>query len=159
MSTPVPVPPPSPPPSLVSKHSGFRGILPGCLMVLASLLVIGGFFGIVIGLNWTQFSAGLVAEQQIEAARQAELPSDQLTRIEAAVIDVRDRYVAGQLTREQVNAMGERLYNDPRVIRGITEAWYVKDEAEREGEPPDVAAAFEAVAGFGDRGSGTGISP
>jgi len=83
----------------------------GIVLVLAMCLVAAG--GYWLWNNAKSLASGVAAEGIIQAVESSDMTDDQKSRIVSRVEQVRDDFVAGDITLEQVGEIGKRISESP----------------------------------------------
>lgn len=112
------------PPSRRSRVPARRGgILAGCLVVAAIVLVLVVIAGIYVGMNWKGWVASGMQQITTKVVTDSGLPQDQKTQIISDITSLTDEFKAGKVSLDQMQKVGQEIAQSPLLpLAGVQAA-------------------------------------
>lgn len=125
------------------------GVLKGCLISLAILLVLAIAAGVYVYLNWKSWAAAGMKMGAEAAITDTSLPQDQKTRMITRIGTVADDWQNGKVTNEQFGKAIEAVMEGPilplAIVAGV-ERQHINPSALSTEEKADASRALQRVA-------------
>lgn len=124
------------------------GMLQGCLIVVAILVVIGIAVGIFAAMNWRDWAADLMSVAAKEVINESDLPGSEKPEIIAVFDEVAEGFRNKQVTFEELGDIFEGFEDAPVFWIGLTmqfEGSYVQPSGLSDEEKADAALTLNRV--------------
>jgi hypothetical protein len=117
-----------------------KGIASGCLIAIVIVVIIFVGGGIYVAKNYRIWAAKGVTFAMTAVINESDLPGQEKAEIATALALVRENYIAGDITLEELGIILEAMANCPAIAVGMVmqfEASYVTPSALRDAEKAD----------------------
>ncbi len=130
------------------KSGGCRNIAIGCGIAVLVVVIIGGVAGWYIGRNIKSWSAQGIAAVLESGIREMQLPADQEQRLLAKVDYLKNEFIAGNITFEQLGEIGLRLSEGTFFQAGmihLAETQYIQPSGLSDEEKVEGSLAMQRI--------------
>lgn len=124
------------------------GVLQGCLVALAIVLVLGIIGGIVIFMNAKKWSSAMVVMGFKALVTEAQIPEAEKPEIHAIIDEVRNAYLDDTITLDEIGGLLGDFETNPAIAMGMImhfDAVYVQSSALTDEEKADAALTLNRV--------------
>ncbi|MEK7866934.1 MAG: hypothetical protein AAB434_09655 [Planctomycetota bacterium] len=128
--------------SVLESHSNRRGgVLKGCLIVAAILVVLAACAGVYVALKWKSWAADAARAAVRDSVEGSQLSEDQKKRVIARIDRFADDFESGKVSIEQVTKVFEEIASGP--LLPLTMVYAAKEKYIK----PSALSADEKAAG------------
>jgi len=104
------------------------GILGGCLVVLAILLILAIAGGVYVSMNWRAWTADWTVQGVEQMLSQSDLPEEQRSAVMVEVQGLADDFKAGDVTLDELGKIANELIESPIIpvaaVYGTRKAYF-----------------------------------
>lgn len=125
------------------------GVIQGCLIALGVILLLAIIAGIVVAMNFKNWSADLTAAGMRAMISESDLPASEKPEINAIIDEMRDDFKAGNITLKEIGAIFEGFETSPVLAAGATlqfQAMYVAPSQLTDEEKEAASVTFDRLA-------------
>lgn len=125
------------------------GVIQGCLVALGVILLLGIVAGVVVALNFKNWSADLTAAGMRALIQESDLPASEKPEINAIIDEVSDDFKAGHITLEEVRTIFQGFETSSVLATGAAlqfQALYVARSKLGDEEKAAAATTFDRLA-------------
>jgi hypothetical protein len=108
--------------SVLRRFERRGGVLKGCLIAAAVVVVILIALGVWVAMSWKGWTADIMKSATQAAVQNSQLPADQKTRITTRINSLADDFKDGKVTFEQLTQVLEQVASGPLMPLGIVYA-------------------------------------
>jgi len=135
-------------PGILTRRSGRGGVLGGCLIALAVVLILLLIGGLYVRANWRGWTAAGMQSISTNVVNESGLPQDQKDLILAEVTKVSDDFKAGKIGIRDLQKVGEEIAKSPLLPLAGVQAARLKYIEPSDMTPEEKAAADRSLQRF-----------
>lgn len=135
-------------PRLMSVHRR-GGVIQGCLIALGAILLLAIVGGVIVALNFKNWSADLTAAGMRAIIQESDLPASEKPEINAIIDEVRNDFKAGNITFEEIGTIFQGFETSPVLATGAAlqfQAMYVATSKLSDEEKTAASVTFDRLA-------------